>query len=162
MSTLESLFGAGKDLTVVQMTLRAIVLFFITLVLVRIGGMRAFGRKSSFDTIIVIMLGAVLSRAVVGVSPFAPTVAAAAALVVIHRLLGMATARSKLLEKLVKGEHHEVYRDGHVDRRAMVRAGISEGDLDEAVRASVHASSRRDVSQIELESDGQLTVIERQ
>ena len=158
---LETLFGTGKDLDALQMASRAIVLFFIALVLVRIGGMRAFGRKSSFDTVIVIMLGAVLSRAVVGASDFVPTVAAAAALVVVHRVLAIATSRFRGLERLVKGGHHSMYRDGEYDRDAMLRFGISEADLDEAVRRAMHDTTKRGVAGIELESDGKLSVIER-
>jgi len=62
----EQLFGAGRELDALQMSARAFVLFFLMLVLVRVAGRRAFGRKSSFDTIIVITLGALLSRVVVG------------------------------------------------------------------------------------------------
>ncbi|MGI8582874.1 MAG: hypothetical protein ACR2KX_11780 [Chitinophagaceae bacterium] len=46
------LFGEGKDLNALQMGDRAFVMFFITLFLIRLAGMRAFGQKSAFDTIL--------------------------------------------------------------------------------------------------------------
>lgn len=49
-------FGEGRDLDTLQMAARAFVLFFVMLVLVHVAGMRAFGRKHSFGTIIVITL----------------------------------------------------------------------------------------------------------
>jgi uncharacterized membrane protein YcaP (DUF421 family) len=161
MSLIVRLFGEGKDLDALQMGARAFVLFFMTLVLVRIGGMRAFGRKSSFDTIIVIMLGAVLSRAVAGVSPFWPTIAAATVLVVVHRAIGMLTARWHWLERVVKGHHHVLYRDGEVDWAAMRRAGITRAELDEAVRSSLSKERVHDAHEVYLESTGELTTVRR-
>jgi uncharacterized membrane protein YcaP (DUF421 family) len=93
MHVIVALFGTGDHLDTLQMANRAFVLFWITLVLIRLAGMRAFGRKSSFDSSIVIMLGAVLSRAVTGASAFGPTVGAATVLVVIHRVVAMVAAR---------------------------------------------------------------------
>lgn len=162
MRTLDTIFGSGNTgLDALQMSMRALVVFFVTLVLVRVGGMRAFGRNASFDTIIVIMLGAVLSRTIVGASDFAPTVAASLVLVVVHRVLAIATARFPTLERLVKGEHRPMYQDGELDRTAMLRAGISAADLDEAVRRQCHRTGLRDVERVELESSGQLSVVER-
>lgn len=161
MSVLDTLFGSGKDLNALQMADRAFVMFFVTLVLVRIGGMRAFGKKSSFDTIIVIMLGAVLSRAVAGVSPFLPTLAAATVLVVTHRLIGMATARWHWLDRVVKGHHHILYEDGRVHWASMRRAGISRPELDEAVRKSLAEPTVHDAHEVYLESSGELTVVRR-
>jgi uncharacterized membrane protein YcaP (DUF421 family) len=60
------LFGRGEDLTALQMSVRSFIMFFIALALIRIGGMRIFGKKTAFDNILVIMLGAVLARGVVG------------------------------------------------------------------------------------------------
>jgi len=119
--------------------------------------MRSFGRKSSFDTIIVIMLGAVLSRAVVGASPLLPTVVAGAVLVVVHRLLAMVTARAPRLERLIKGEPSVLYRDGSLDHAAMLRSGISRGDLEEAVRSRAHHPAAQ-IASITMETSGKLTV----
>lgn len=156
---LETLFGHGNDLDALQICTRAAVLFMAALVLIRIAGMRAFGRKSSFDSTITIMLGAVLSRPVVGASPFWPTLAGCAVLVVLHRLVGMATARSRRFERIVKGSSRVVYRNGRDDHAEMMRCGISPADLDEVCRRHALVADRSGVYEIVMESSGELSVV---
>lgn len=155
---IETVFGQGNDLDAAQMAARAFVMFFIALVLVRIAGMRAFGHKSAFDTIVVIMLGAVMSRAIAGVSPVVPTVAASAMLVVIHRVLGTLGVRHPRLERLIKGSELVLYANGRFDDRAMLRAGISRRDVDAAVRQCGH-DTLDDVQTVYKEVNGKLSVI---
>ncbi|HEX5063496.1 MAG TPA: YetF domain-containing protein [Kofleriaceae bacterium] len=158
--SVEQLFGEGRDLSALQMSSRAFVLFFLMLVLVRVAGMRAFGRHSSFDTIIVITLGAVLSRVVVGVSPAIPTVAASIVFVVLHRLVAIVTATVPALERLFKGRQKVLYRGGILELAAMRRAGISHADLEEAVRTKANRLKLPDVLEIHLESSGDLSVVD--
>jgi len=158
--SLEELFGVGRDLDAVQMAARAVVLFFLMLVMVHVAGLRMFGRKASFDTIIMITLGALLSRVVVGASPAIPTVVASFVLVVLHRLIAMATAAVPALERLFKGGSVWLYRGGIFNTKAMHRAGISRGDLEEAVRAKSNRLKLTDVLEIHLESNGDLSVVE--
>ena len=156
----DTVFGHGKDLNALQMSCRAFVLFFVALVLVRICGMRAFGRKSSFDTVILVGLGAVITRAIYGASPAVPIVCASAVLVIVHRVVAMITARSSLAERIVKGETQVVYRHGEMNEKVMHRSGISPTDLDEAVRSNAQTVSKHDIDEICLETSGELTVIE--
>ena len=88
MQTIHELFGQGINLNILQMTLRAILIFFIALVLIRYTGMRMFGIKSAFDICVTIIFGAVLARAIVGASPFVPTIVASVALVIVHKIIG--------------------------------------------------------------------------
>ncbi|NVB83623.1 MAG: DUF421 domain-containing protein [Kofleriaceae bacterium] len=159
MNVIERLFGVGEHLDAFQMGARAFVAFFLVIALCRMTGMRAFGRKSSFDSVIVITLGAVLSRAVVGASPVVPTVTACFVLCMLHRLVAMATARSRLIEKIVKGESSVVYRDGIYNVDAMNRAGISQPDIDEAVRRHAMDTSMKNVREVRLEASGELSII---
>jgi uncharacterized membrane protein YcaP (DUF421 family) len=154
----ESLFGEGRELHAAQMAARAFVVFFIALALARLAGMRAFGHKSAFDAIVVIMLGAVLSRAIVGVSPFWSTVGAATVLALVHRVLAILGVRVPGVDSVIKGSVAVLYENGVLDQRVMLRFGISQPDVEAAVRQSGLARLT-DVQAIYKEADGTLSVI---
>ena len=155
---ISTVFGHGRDLDVLQMCARAFVVFFIALGLVRLGGMRAFGHKTAFDAIIVIALGAVLSRAITGVSPFWPTIGASTVLVAIHRVLGVVGVRFPRIDRVIKGSQLALFRDGVFHHRAMLRSGISRRDIEAAARQQGFASLD-EVTEVYKEADGKLSVI---
>src|ERR1700748_853447 len=133
MQLIHTLFGTGKDLDSLQMVCRAVVAFVITLVLIRIAGIRTFGTRSAFDNVIVIMLGSIFSRVVVGASPFIPTSLGCLAFVLVHWLLGYMSVRSDFIGRLVKGEKASLYADGTPNQTNMRKAMVSEKDLFESV-----------------------------
>src|SRR6476620_3419340 len=108
---INTLFGEGKDLNTLQMASRAFVLFFITLILIRLAGMRTFGIKSAFDNCVIIMLGAVLSRAITGASAFIPTIVASVVLVAVHKILALLSVNNKTISHLVKGKPISIYKE---------------------------------------------------
>src|SRR5258706_15329733 len=128
------IFGSGQDLTALQMSVRAFMMFFITLALIRLGGLRIFGKKTAFDNVLVIMLGAVLARGVVGASPFFSTVAASAVMVIIHKILALLAMKYTWVGKIVKGIHRSLYKNGKMNLKNMRIATISKDDLMEGVR----------------------------
>lgn len=136
-------------------------MFFIALVLIRIGGMRIFGKKSAFDYIIIIMLGAILARGVVGASPYMSTVVAATVMVLIHKVLALLAMKFIWVGKLVKGIHRELYHNDRRHKKNMELVGISEDDLMEAVRLNINSTSLADVEKIIIEKNGELSVIKK-
>jgi uncharacterized membrane protein YcaP (DUF421 family) len=154
------LFGEGTDLEIWQMAARAVVMFFVALLLIRASGRRSFGQHTPFDACVTVLLGAVLSRAVVGASPFWATVAAGAALVLVHRALSIATSLWPRFENVVSGREVVIIRSGHLDRQAMLDALLSERNLREAVRQKLGSSDFSGVALAILERDGKITVIE--
>src|SRR5207237_9513306 len=63
------LLGLGlepKDLTFTQVSLRGVVIFLITLVMVRLSSKRSLAEKTAFDAILLVILASVLSRAITG------------------------------------------------------------------------------------------------
>jgi len=156
---IKQLFGEGRDLTSAQMAARAFVMFFIALILIRVSGMRSFGAKSAFDNIVVIMLGALLSRAVVGVSPFVPTVVAGVSLCATHRILAILGARIHFISDLLKGKDQLLYKDGQLFKNNMRKADISPGDLEEGMRLAANTSSFEKIKEIRMERSGKISVV---
>ena len=161
MNLLHTLFGEGKDLDSLQMICRAIVAFFLTLVLIRIAGIRTFGKKTAFDNVIVIMLGSIFSRVVVGASPFIPTTLACLAFVLVHRLLAWISLYNETLGRWIKGEPSTLYADGKRNEKNMRNAVISEKDLHESIRHQLHEDSLEQVKAIIQERNGEISIIKK-
>ena len=161
-SLLYTLFGEGKDLNALQMGCRAFVLFFITLLLIRLAGMRAFSQKSAFDSIIVIMLGAVLSRPVVGASAFLPTLVAGAVLAGVHRLLAIICIYNDTLGHIIKGRAIILFKDGELEKRNMLMCSVSYKDIMEEVRLVLNESTMNNVKEVLMERSGKISVLKKQ
>jgi uncharacterized membrane protein YcaP (DUF421 family) len=161
MEWIKIIFGEGHDLNCLQMSSRAVVIFFITLILIRIAGIRTFGKKSAFDNVIIILLGSILSRAVVGASPFIPTAVACLAFVLVHWLLAWLSLYSDTLGRWVKGEKSSLYANGMENKENMRRARISEKDLVEGVRLKINKDSFREVKEIFIERNGEISVVKQ-
>lgn len=156
------LFGEGKELNSLQMADRAFVMFFITLILIRLAGMRAFGQKSAFDSIIVIMLGAILSRAVTGASAFVPTVFAGTVLSLIHRILGIITVNNESVGRIVKGRKKILFKNNNPVKENMQHCGVSLKDLQEEVRLILNEDSMENVKEIWIERSGKVSIIKKE
>jgi uncharacterized membrane protein YcaP (DUF421 family) len=154
------LFGEGPNLTFWQMAARAASVFLIALVLVRISGRRSFGQHSPFDACTTVLVGAILSRAVVGANPFWPTICGAATIVVMHRLIGQASVRWPKFEALISGHELHLVRNGKPDADQMRRALITDNDLKEAIRKKLGDSEVWEIESAVLERNGDITVIE--
>jgi uncharacterized membrane protein YcaP (DUF421 family) len=158
---IDTLFGHGKDLDALQMGLRAFVMFFITLGFIRLSGMRAFGTKSAFDNIIVIMLGAVLSRAVIGASPFIPTVFAGLVLCLTHKVIAIISMNSDFVSDIVKTKSLSLYKNGKLNKKNMRLCELTMGDLMSGVRHNANIASIDDAEEIFMERTGQISVVKK-
>jgi uncharacterized membrane protein YcaP (DUF421 family) len=159
MNSITELFGSGKELDVLQMVLRALVIFIIALVLIRFSGRRSFGMNTPFDNVIAILLGSILSRAVTGASPFWPIIAASTVIVVFYRLLALISVHSHLFGSLIKGEYQVLYRDGEFIKKNMEKSLISEKDLMEGIRLKTNSNSLEPIKEVYVERGGKISVI---
>lgn len=162
MELIHQLFGQGKDLNALQMTDRAIVIFFLTLIMIRVAGMRSFALKSAFDNIVAIMLGALMSRPVVGASAFLPTVAAGFAIVIIHRLLAWISFHNKTINHAVRGSFFNLFKDGKFNEDGLKKCSISVEEVLGQVRTGIHADELDNVKEINMERGGSLSIVKKQ
>jgi hypothetical protein len=77
LETLLGLSADPKDLTFVQVSVRGIIVFLPTLIMVRLGHKRSLAHKTPFDALLLVILAAVLSGAINGSAAFFPTSVAA-------------------------------------------------------------------------------------
>lgn len=147
------------DVTSGQMALRTVVVYAFALLIIRLGSKRFLSQASAFDVIVAIMIGSIASRAINGSAPFVPTLASAAVLVAVHWLLAALANRIDWLGPIVKGRPTRLIVDGVFDRAAMRRAGLSEHDLEQALRSQAGLTDPARVRLATLERDGTISVL---
>ena len=162
MDNLQTLIGEGEQLSISQMAIRAVIIFIIMIILMRIGGVRIFGKKSAFDTILMITMGAVLARGIVGASPFLSVTGAATAMVLIHRLLGWLSYKSKKIERIIKGTRTILYKDGIILYKNLAKTSLSENDLHESLRLETQQDSLGEIEIAYMETNGRISFIKKE
>jgi uncharacterized membrane protein YcaP (DUF421 family) len=148
-----------SELSYAQMGGRTVVVFAFGVILVRLADRRFLGRNASFDVLLGVVLGSVLSRAINGQAAFFPTLAASALMVALHRLLSTLTFHSHALAWLVKGSARTVVRHGQADHVELRRQKLSESDLEENLRLNGNCAGLEQVDEARLERNGQVSVV---
>ena len=163
-NSFETLLGLGvdpKDLTFVQISLRGIIVFLVTLATVRLGHKRSLSRKTPFDAVLLVILAAVLSRAINGSAAFFATLGGGVVLVVVHRLFAFLTFYSHGFGILVKGKPDVVVHDGQCDLATMRRNHVSMHDLDEDMRLSAHLDDLSKIRLARVERSGDISFFKK-
>jgi len=158
----ETVWGSGEHLLPVQMGARALVMFLLALFMIRAGGIRMFGKKSALDHIIVIMLGAVMARGVVGASPFFSTVVAGAILILTNCLLAYGSRKNRLLARVIKGRPFVLYEDGRFIEKNLQKSNLCQEDIYESLRLEVKEESLEKVARVYIENNGRISFILKQ
>lgn len=161
MELIIKIFGEGKDLNALQMSSRGIVVFMLTLLLIRISGRRSFGVRTPLDNIIAILLGAILSRAVVGASDFLPVIVCCFVIVLLHRLFGWLIAHNQKFGRFVEGQKIKLYSDGRFMDDHLKRALICKEDLMQGVRKSALTEDMDQIDKVYIERNGDISAIRK-
>ncbi|GAB3913746.1 DUF421 domain-containing protein [Mucilaginibacter boryungensis] len=162
MEILIKIFGEGKDLNTLQMSCRGIVIFFIALVLIRVSGRRSFGLRTPLDNIIGILLGAILSRAVAGASPFIPVIVTCFITVLLHRLFGWMIVKSKTFASIVEGNKILLFENGRFIKENQERALVCEEDIMQGIRKSALTDDLNNIDKVYMERNGDISSLKKE
>lgn len=135
--------AAPKTLTFMQISLRGIIVFIFTLVMVRIGARRS------------------LARAINGSAELLPTIGGGFAMVAFHRLLVWIAFYSHGFGNLIKGADEILIRDGELVHRKLRNNHITRHDLEEDLRLALHAEDIARIRSARLERSGDISFIEK-
>lgn len=145
-----------------ELIVRATLVYFAVLVMVRLSGKRTIGEFSPFDVIVLLLLSEAAQGSLTGEEhSLQGGLIAIATLVLLNYLMAFMATRSHRFESVIEGDPVTLIRDGVRRVDALRRNNIPDGDLAEAMRAK----GIRHESEVEwavLEPDGQITFFKRE
>lgn len=159
------LLGLGaepKDLTFIQISLRGVIVFLATLIMIRIGHKRSLARKTAFDAVLIVILASVLSRAINGSAAFFATLGGSVVIVLVHRLLAFIASHSHWFGCLIKGSPEIIVENGDLILPVMRRNHISKHDLEEDLRLDAQIDDISRVRVARVERSGDISFIKRE
>jgi uncharacterized membrane protein YcaP (DUF421 family) len=151
-----------KQLTFTQVSLRGVIIFVLTLFMVRLSSRRSLAEKTAFDAILLVILASVLSRAINGSAGFFTTIGVGFVLVFLHRLFGWIACRSHAFGILIKGCPIVIIQNGQLNRHAMRQNLISDHDLEEDLRLDAETQDISKIKIARLERSGDLSFIKNE
>jgi uncharacterized membrane protein YcaP (DUF421 family) len=160
--SLQTLLGLGiepKQLTFLQISMRAVIVFVVTIVMVRLSTKRSLAEKTAFDAVLVVILGSMLARAINGSGPFFATLGGGLILVLLHRFFGLTAYYSHAFGILIKGKPAVLVQNGTLQRKNMLWNHISEHDLQEDMRLEAQTEELSSIKVARLERSGDISFI---
>jgi len=148
----------AHQLSIGQVSARAVVVFLAGLVIMRVANRRFLAKATPFDVLLGFILGSVLSRAISGTAAFLPTLAGSLVIVILHRLLAALVFNAHGLGQLVKGSPLVLIEDGVVCRKAAETARFTPGDIAEALRMR-GVTTPEAVALATIERNGMLSIV---
>lgn len=158
---LRQIWGTHEEISLLECAARAAVMFVLMIIMIRLSGMRSFGKGDVFDNILTILLGAVLARGIVGATPFLSALAGGITIMVIHNLLSNLSFYYHWIGRAVKGKCMLLYKDGELNRKNMSIANISEHDIFEQLRLTLNTNSLDEVEEIYFERTGKVSFVKK-
>jgi uncharacterized membrane protein YcaP (DUF421 family) len=142
--------------------LRACVVYFILLAMLRVSGKRSMGQFTPFYILLVVLLGNAVQNALLGAdTSVGGGLLLAATLIALNWIVGLVSARSPKVERWVEGAPVLLARDGQVYRDVLRRELISREDFEKAMREA-GCLDMADIRLAVLENNGHITVVGRQ
>ncbi len=124
----------GEKLNEWQMLLRSLLVFAATIVIIRIGKRKIFGRNSALDIILAVMIGSIASRAINGSGYLLSTILTIAFLIACHAFLSFATSKSRKLAGLLEGSGIQIIKKGAFDEKVIESTSLRKEEILEAAR----------------------------
>ncbi len=117
-------------LFLLEVVFRTVVMYGYSLVFARAIGKRAVGQISPFEFILIIIISSAAGDPMFYAHvPLLHGTAVMTVVMLLHRLVGAATARSERIEDLMEGEPTLVIREGRIVEEALGSSGLSRREL---------------------------------
>jgi uncharacterized membrane protein YcaP (DUF421 family) len=144
-----------------HVAMRAVAIYLLSIVVIRVGKSRLLSRFSALDVIIAFILGSLLSRGITGSASISNTAVSSAALIAMHSLLTWLACKSRRIGNLVKGHCRPLVSEGFVNDENLRKSHLSKDDLLEEMRLKANCDDLSKVKAAYKERSGEISVIRR-
>ena len=158
MGGLNEIIGWDKILAY-DLYIRSLVITLYALFLFRATSARLFGEHSTFDFIILIILGAILGEAIVNNIPLLPSMISCAIIVIIHRILAFLSYKSHHVGKYIKGEKIVIIKDGQYQWDRLHCCRLTENDILQSLRTQHGTNDIGNIDKAILERNGEISFL---
>jgi uncharacterized membrane protein YcaP (DUF421 family) len=163
--TAETLLGIGvepRNYTVLQVCMRTLIIFFASLIMIRIADRRFLAQKTGFDAVVALVLASTLSRAINGSAGLAPTIIGALIIILLHRLLAKLAFHSLIVCRTLKGDSDPVIVNGQVIEKNLAKYDLTVDDLREDIRLQGHPEDFTKVREARIERSGEISIVPKE
>ena len=141
-----------------ELILRAVIVYFFLILLLRITGKRQVGQLAPFDLVLLLVLSNAVQNAMNGGdNSVLGGLISATTLVILNYTVGLATFKRKKIEALIEGRPDVLIHNGKLFTDVMERQKLTHHELNAALRAAGCASVE-EVHCALLENSGQISV----
>jgi uncharacterized membrane protein YcaP (DUF421 family) len=141
------------------LVLRAVVVYVLLLLALRVAGRRELAQMTSFDLVLLLIVSNAVQNSInAGDNSLGGGLISAATLFALNWLIGYATWRWRWAERLLQGRPIRIATDGKIHLGAMRRELLTLAELRSALRKQGIANIA-ECSRIVLEPDGTLTAV---
>jgi uncharacterized membrane protein YcaP (DUF421 family) len=144
-----------------HLILRSAIVYVFLIGLLRLTGKRQVGQLAPFDLVLLLVLSnAVQNSMNGGDNSIQGGLISATTLVVLNYVVGIATFRSKKLERIIEGRPQVLIHNGKLFEDVMARAQLTHHELQGALRQA-GCSCVEEVRSAVLENNGAISVLMR-
>jgi uncharacterized membrane protein YcaP (DUF421 family) len=140
-----------------ELVLRAVIIYMVLMVMVKLSGRRTVGQFTPFDLLVVMLLSEAVSNSLSGGDDSViGGLISAGTLVLLNILAAWLSSRSEKAANVLDGSPVLLARDGQLYDAALKHCKLSRGEFEQALRE--HDCSQAEVATAFLEADGTITV----
>ncbi|AMJ65702.1 DUF421 domain-containing protein [Hymenobacter sp. PAMC 26628] len=151
-------FGMAPPSFTGEVALRALVLFLVMLVIIRLLGRRMKGQMSVSELAVVLTLGAIIAGPMqIPTAGLLPSVAVLVAVLSMHRLSNWLAFKYRAVELAQQGDLALLVRDGCLDLAALQRQALSQEQLFGQLR-NKNIVQLGELRRVYFESNGRLSI----
>ena len=143
-----------------ETVIKTILIYVLLLALIRLAGRRTLGKITTFDLILVLIIGGTTQRALLGQDySVINALLVVVTLIVMDVAFSLIERESPLFAKIVNGNPLIVVEDGRPFRSRLRKARLTEDDVLAAARRSHGIVRLEDVKFAILEGSGDISIV---